>query len=536
MYFSRHGLPFLIVNVRGRGDSEGVFWPGIQEANDGHDVVEWVARQQYCNGKVSMFGGSYLGHAQWATAKEFPAHLATIVPTAAPYLGVDFPMRNNIFNPYIVQWLTLISGHAVQKVIFHDMAMWSDIYRRWYDSGRPFRQLDAIAGHPSAIFQEWLDHPQPDAYWDERNPTDEEYARIELPILTITGSYDDDQPGALEHYRRHMRLGSATARSRHYLVIGPWDHGGTGTPRAEFGGIKCGPTSLLDINKLHLAWYAWAMQDGPKPEFLMKSVVYYVMGSERWRYAESLDAITLRHEPLFLDSNGNAHDLYSSGSLSARPGEGQPDAYTFNPAETGCPEVEAEAGAAVGSLVDQTVLHALHSKALVYHSAPFVADTEISGFFKLCAWIAIDCPDTDIYVTLYEIGLDGGSIRLSTDAIRARYREGLRTPKLVATRDPLRYDFERFTFVSRRVKRGHRLRLVISPIGRLIETIFSEKNYNGGGVVAQESSGEAKTVTMKLFHDRAHPSVLNVPIGRPESPQEPEAPASAFASLLKVVR
>jgi uncharacterized protein len=86
--------------------------------------------------------------------------------------------------------------------------------------------------------------------------------------------------------------------------------------------------------------------------------------------------------------------------------------------------------------------------------------------------------------------------------------------KLIDTREPLRYDFERFTFVSRVMGRGHRLRLVISPMGRLIETTFAEKNYNTGGVVAEESAETARPVTVSLFHDAARPSALYVPLGR----------------------
>src|ERR1700727_1624840 len=105
MYFAAHGYPFLTVDVRGRGNSEGVFQPFMQEAQDGYDVVEWLAKQSYCNGKVTMWGGSYAGYDQWATAKEFPPHLATIVPAAAPFAGVDFPMNKGVFYPYDVQWL-----------------------------------------------------------------------------------------------------------------------------------------------------------------------------------------------------------------------------------------------------------------------------------------------------------------------------------------------------------------------------------------------------------------------------------------------
>lgn len=520
VYFAAQGLPFVIVDVRGRGNSEGIFRPFIQEAKDGHDVAEWLARQPYCNGKVAMFGGSYLGYAQWATAKEFPPHLATIVPTAAPYIGVDFPMRNNIRHPYLAQWLTLTSGRAFQITIFSDGSFWSAIYRRWYESGRPFRDVDDILGNPSSIFQEWLTHPEPDEYWDAYNPNADQYARLEIPILTITGSYDDDQAGALEHYKEYMRSASPAARVRHYLIIGPWNHAGTGAPKAEFGGLKFGAASLIDLSKLHLEWYAWTMQNGPKPQFLKKTVIYYVMGAERWRYSDTLEEVTARELTYFLDSAGNANDVFSAGSLGSVPGTGQPDAYTYDPRDTSGPEVDAEAHATGDSLIDQSVTLALRGKQLVYHSAPFEHDTELTGFFKLCAWIAIDCPDTDLYVAVYEIGFDGGSIRLSTDAIRARYREGLRTPNLIRTCGPLRYDFNRFTFVSRQIKSGHRLRLVISPIGRLIDTTFAEKNYNDGGVVADESIKDARPVTVSLFHDATHPSALYVPVGQVESSSE----------------
>ena len=514
VYFAGQGLPFVIVDARGRGNSEGEFHPFIQEAQDGYDVVEWLASQPYCNGKVGMWGGSYVGYDQWATAKEFPPHLATIVPAAACYLGVDFPMRNNIFNPYLVQWITYTSGSASQTQIFSDSAWWSRLFRQWHESGRSFREVDSVCGNPSTSFQEWLNHPEPGVYWDQYNPTADQYARMEMPILTITGSYDDDQPGALEHYKNHLLHASPAARAQHYLIIGPWDHAGTRNPSVEFGGLKFGTASLVDLPALHVEWYAWAMQDGPKPEFLKKPVAYYVMGIDRWRHADSLEAVTVGHEIYYLDSVDNANDIFHSGSLRATPGKGKPDRYTYNPGVTDGLEVAAEASAAIGSITDQTVVSALRGRQLVYHSEPFGSDVEISGFFKLHAWISIDCLDTDLYVTIYEVGLDGSCIRLSTDGIRARYREGLRNPNLIRTGDPLIYKFERFTFISRQVRRGHRLRLVIAPTGRLIETIFSEKNFNGGGIVADESIGDAKSVTVSLFHDETHPSALYVPIGQ----------------------
>jgi putative CocE/NonD family hydrolase len=524
VYFATHGFALVIVDARGRGNSGGVFRPMIQEAEDGYDVAEWLAVQPYCDGQVAMCGGSYLGYSQWATAKKYPPHLATIIPAAAPYMGIDFPMRKNIFYPYLVRWLVLVAGRASQNVVVSDAALWARLFAQWHTSGRSFRDLDKLIWNPSGIFQEWLDHPHPDSYWDAYNPTVDEYAQLTLPILTITGSYDDDQPGALEHYRQHVRHASATARNRHYLIVGPWDHAGTGwQPQMEVGGIKLGKASLIDIPKLHLEWYAWTMLGGEKPAFLKKQVAYYVMGAEEWRYAESLEAATAHTETYYLDSTGHANDVFSAGHLSRHQGRGAPDVYTFDPGAASGLEVDAETNASGGSLVDQSLTIALRGKQLVYHSSPFEHNTEISGVFELHAWISVDCPDTDLFASVYEIGLDGGSIRLSTDGVRARYRESLRAPKLIATQEPLRYDFECFTFVSRRIRKGHRLRLVIAPMGHLIEATFAEKNYNGGGIVAEECVKDARAVTVRLFHDEAHPSALYVPIGHEKSSDECKA-------------
>jgi uncharacterized protein len=509
IYFAAHGYPFLTVDVRGRGNSEGQYDPLLQEAHDGYDVVEWLAKQPYCNGKISMWGGSYAGYDQWAAAKEFPPHLATIVPVAAPYAGVDFPMRGSIFAPYDVQWLTFTSGHTSQDKIFGDGVFWSAKFRAWFESGAPFKDIDSQVGAPSGIFQRWVRHPHPDAFWDSYNPTAEQYARLSIPILTITGSYDGDQPGALAHYREYMKNASAEGRARHYLIIGPWDHAATRTPRAEIGGLKFAPASLVDLPQLHLDWYAWTMQGGPKPQFLQKAVAYYVMGAERWRYTDTLEGITSQSPAYFLDSAGNATDVLGAGTLGRQAAVGKPDHYVYDPHDLSFAADEANSDSE--DLTDQRATYAQRGKLLVYHSAPFDKDTEISGFFKLSAWIAIDQPDTDFAVAISEIRPDGRSIALTSDLLRARYRESRREPKLVATHAAQRYDFDSFTFVSRQIGKGSRLRLALSPIN----SIFSEKNYNASTPVSEQSMKDARPVTVTLFHDRAHPSALYVPFGQP---------------------
>ncbi|WP_257385642.1 CocE/NonD family hydrolase [Tahibacter caeni] len=514
MYFAANGYVFASVDVRGRGNSGGTFTPFLQEARDGHDIVEWLATQSYCNGKITMWGGSYGGYDQWATAKEKPAHLATIVPVAAVQPGLDFPMRNNVFYPYDMRWLTYVSGRATQDKLFGDNKLWTAQFRSLFEAHAPFNTLDARIGNPSPIFQEWAANPLQGPYWDRLNPTAEQYAALDFPILTITGQYDGDQPGALAFYRQHMQHGPATARERHYLIIGPWDHAGTRTPPAEYAGLKFGAASQLDMNALHKAWYDWTLKSGAKPEFLKNRVAYYVTGPDEWRYADSLEAITASERGYFLASDGGrANDVYASGRLEeGKARRSGSDRYVYDPLDVSLAADDA-ADQSGAELLDQAGVLRRHGKQLVYHTAPLAADTDIAGFFRLSAWLRIDQPDTDFNVDVYAIAPDGSSLFLTSDVLRARHRESLRESRLAVPGKVERYDFERFTFVARRLVRGSRLRLVIGPVN----SFNLQKNYNSGGVVNAESAKDARTVTVELLHDARHPSALYVPIAAERS-------------------
>src|SRR5215470_18522297 len=155
MYFAEHGYVYALVDVRGRGNSGGEFEPFANEGRDGYDVVEWFAKQPYCNGKVTMWGGSYAGFDQWTVLKEFPPRLATIVPAAAAHPGVDFPFQYNIFGPYVMQWLTFTSGVTGNGNLFGYSSFWASKTREMYMSHAAFQSYDKLVGNPSTTFQKW---------------------------------------------------------------------------------------------------------------------------------------------------------------------------------------------------------------------------------------------------------------------------------------------------------------------------------------------------------------------------------------------
>ena len=507
-YFSKNGYIFALVDVRGRGNSQGVFESTYQEPSDGYDVVEWFAGQPWCDGQVTMWGGSYAGYDQWGTLKEFPPHLKTIVPAAAAHPGVDMPFLNNIFYPYELQWLTFVSGSTPNMQLFSDFSFWNEKFSEWYFNHRPFNELDQIVGNRHPEFQKNLAHPTQDKYWNSQVPSREDYARFDLPILSITGHYDGDQPGAMAFYRRHMQHGSPQGKAKHYLIIGPWDHAGTRTPRRDVGGLKFGEASLLDMNELHKQWYNWTLKQGEKPQFLQKNVAYYVMGSDEWKYVNSLEEIGSEKRVLYLDSApGSGNDCFNSGVLRLeKPVLSQTDSYIYDPLDTRPGELEQEE--IREPLLDQSGALNLFGNGLVYHSDPFAEGTEISGYLKFTAWISMDVPDTDFMVTLYEILPDGKSIMLTQDVMRARYRQSLCEETLVIPGEINQYMFENFTFFSRQISKNSRLRLVFkSP-----NTMKLEKNYNNGGVVAEASGKDARTAHITLYHSEAYPSNLVLPV------------------------
>lgn len=515
-YFASHGYVFALVDVRGRGNSAGEFEPFAQEPRDGHDVVEWLAQQPFCDGKVAMWGGSYAGFDQWATAKEFPSHLATIVPAAAAHPPLDYPSLDNVGETYDIQWFTFTSGKASQQNLFGDSKFWRTKFLDAYKKHVAFSTLDSFVGNPSQSFQRILKHPTADAYYDAMVPTQDQFKKISLPILTITGQYDGDELGAMTFYRDHMSNASPEARAKHFLIIGPWDHAGTRTPTDEVAGVKFGPAAIVDLNDLHRQWYDWTMKNGPKPQFLKNQVAYYLLApgnsgaNGEWKYADSFATLIANPKSFYLDSkNGDANGVFRSGMLTEKQPKEGADQYVNDPMDTSRGEnVEGVEPKDKTAVIDQSFALCIGKDGLVYHSDPLSKETPLVGCPKVSLWVSIDTPDTDLQVDLYEIQPDGTSIALWNDIRRLRYRESLREAKLMKPGEIVKCDFDPGLFVARRLMKGSRLRLVVySP-----NSIFWQKNYNSGGVVADETAKDARTAHIKVYHDAQHASSIDLPL------------------------
>ena len=320
-FFSQHGFRFVTVDVRGRGSSEGQFVPFANEARDGKDIVDWIARQPWCDGNVFMWGGSYAGMAQWFTASQEPGALKGIVPVAPSILGDGLPFARGVYLSYWVLWLTLTAGRTAQWNAAADSSFWFDVFKRMYCEHRPFGTLfDLIGG--SSVWKDWISHPTLDSYWDSINTSPEGFSNIEIPVLGLSGLFDGALKATIEYNRRHAaNIASEEKRKHHFLLVGPWDHAGTRSPRPTVGGLTLGPGAMIDLNALHVAWYRWVLGTGPRPSLLVDRFVYYVTGLEEWRCAPDVDSIARNQLKLYLQSDSDkARDVFASGSLTRDSG------------------------------------------------------------------------------------------------------------------------------------------------------------------------------------------------------------------------
>lgn len=537
LQFALHGLAFVLIDCRGRGESDGEFEMFEVDINDTVDAIEWLSRQPWCDGQVATYGGSYSGANQWTAAKACHPALKTITPWGAGCPGIDVSAGGVPFIGHL-SWHLLTSGRDTYWGMGADSGYWAEMLAKLYRENRPAAELPAMAGITRPKFLQSLRDPYYALKAMTFLPTDDEIRRMDLPILSSTGHYDSTHPGTLYHFLRFEKIASEKARKKHHLVIGPWHHAGMdGTDRV--GDLQFGPQAKIDMADIRRQWFKWAFGRGDKPAFLQHRIMYYMAGAEEWRGCDTLEEAFTSRKSFYFRSDGSARDIFHSGALVTEQANSAPDEYVADPFDTEIIEMELRKRAIARPSKDHTAIqfpeplrglqwqlagedptdsafaYNLRGQGVVYHSAALAEDLEIAGTPELSLWLTLDAPDADVVALLYEIlPDDGSSILLWSDIQRLRYRKSWRQPELATPGVPFEVTFSMPKFMSRRLRRGSRLRLVI----RSPASINYQKNLHSGKPNIEELPGDARRCTVKLHHEPGRQSVLRLPVSLPTRP------------------
>ena len=474
------GYGVALVDCRGRGESDGQFNPSFCDAEDGFDTVEILAQHPACNGQVAMFGGSYQGENQWATAAARPPHLAAIAPAAATHMPAETAWRGPQRRPYMALWFLLVAGRTADFNLFGETELWEDAFARHYEAGAAFRHLPKFLGGTSPWFETYLDLAPYDAAWDALAIPQKTWATLDLPVLTITGLHDDAQIGALSYVQQHEAAGNA---SRHHVVIGPWDHAGTRSGSAMASGADFGAAARMDVAGLTLDFFDWVLRDGPQPAQLSARVSYFDRISQIWYTAPSLAQATAENRDYTLEDmtpDPTPIMVIHSDPASVPVATASRPVFPYQIVENTPPD---------GS---------------EFRTKPLQTQLRLTGKPTLTLMLSTDLPDADLEAILAGVMPDGQVLILGEDRLRLRYRaapEGV----VFDHSDQVQVRFTDFPFTAATLPAGSQLRLTVRPLA----SIHIQRNFQGGGKVDDEAASDAKAGNITLYLNR---SVLSLPL------------------------
>ena len=492
-----HGYVGVVADARGKRLSHDKIEPWEHEVRDTYSVIDWISKQPWSDGQVGMQGSSYTGFAQWAAAKSLHPALKTIVPSDASFPGYGLPMENNVFLYANYAWPFYVTNNRSLDETTYNDPRWNTLNQKWFASGRPYREIDAIDGTPNRLLQKQLRHPSLDSYWQAMQPYKQDYARINIPVLSLTGYYDSADSEAVNYLVDHYKYNK---NANHYLVIGPYDHISTKSafkpPVVE--GYAIDPVAQIDTVALTYQWFDYIMRGGPKPAILKDRINYEVMGANLWRHAPSIPQMSTETLTLYL-SNVKVGERYS---LS--PSQPRQDGFleqTVDLADRTTQNNVYPQGAIVDDKMTMT------GDALAFVSAPLDTAVSVEGLISGRLDVTINKKDFDFALAAYELMPDGKLFWLSYYLGRASYADDMSVRKLLTPAKRTTIPFARTPLVCRQLSKGSRLLLLLT----VNKNAFAQVNYGTGRDVSDESIADAQEpLKVKWYSD----SFVKVPIRR----------------------
>ena len=505
-----HGFMVVVQDVRGRYTSEGEWYPFKHEIQDGYDTIEWAAALPHSNGKVGMFGGSYVGATQMLAAISHPPHLAGICPivTASNY-HENWTYQGGAFEQWFNEsWTSGLAQDTLGRTIRDNtnaMIGSSVLPLKQYPLFNIHLDPSAPADRLAPYFIDWLTHQTYDSYWKQWS-VEENYVNIQVPALTIAAWYDIFQGGSIKNYiGLKAHAGNEAARNGQRLFVTIGGHAGTGQ---KIGDVDFGPAAAeFDENAITIQWYDYLFL-GKQNAFAGKPVRIFVMGDDKWRDEDAWPPPSDKPTSYFLHSAGKANTASGDGALSTTSaGKEEADNFTYDPANPVptvggplcCDTVHLPPGPR-----DQKEVES-RPDVLVYSTPLLGADVEVTGPITLDLFAKTSAADTDFTAKLVDVWPNGFAQNLTEGILRARYRESTTAAAPITPGQVYEYKIDLWS-TSNVFLKGHRIRLEVSSSN------FPrfDRNLNTGKSAADDATFVKADNT--VLHDSGHPSALILPI------------------------
>jgi putative CocE/NonD family hydrolase len=514
------GYAVVVQDTRGRWASDGVFHTFAYERADGVDTCAWLVDQLWCNGRIGMFGQSYVGLTQWQAAIGNAPGLQALVPgvTASDYhdgwtyQGGAFQLH---FNSTWATGLAAETAGRRRELAPGHPGLAAMIGRTDDpDAAAALTPLDADAAllDLAPYYREWLEHPTLDAFWDDLN-VDGKYQDLDVPAIHVGGWYDIFLGGTIANYvGMRSSAKSQRARDAQRLLLGPWSHmsiNGSG-PIGSYWPGAMGLADSIDLYGRHLRFYDRHLRDIDNGLDAEPPVEIFVMGENRWRQEAAWPIARATAVEWFFGSAGHANSRHGDGVLLREPATGahtRTDHYLSDPAApvpTAAGQLCCIAHGPGAGVCDQRAVED-RADVLVYTSPAMTEPTEITGPVTAILYAASSAIDCDYTAKLVEVLLCGCARNLTDGIVRARYRRSQRVPSFISPGVVERYTIDLWA-TSIVLMPGHRLRVEIasSNFPRF------DRNPQTGADPATTPLAEMAVAHQMVVHDVEHPSRIVV--------------------------
>jgi len=492
-WFARQGYNVVIQDVRGRGDSEGDFYPFRHEARDGAETIAWLRTRPESNGSIGMYGFSYQGMTQLLAAAEQPEGLVCIAPamTACDLYSGWFYQGGALRLSSTLGWgLQMLKEDARRRGLREASDMleraWSNLPAQFVETSYAGHAVFGFEALPTYL-RDWIEHDQPGEYWQAMDVS-QSLAKIKIPALHVSGWYDTYLRGSVDGFNA-----MCTHAEHQYLLAGPWIHIPWGD---RIGPLSLGPEANLDTDALLLRWFNhWLKGTG---EFCNEPPIrHFALGEAKWHSASNFPSAS---QTVYLHSDGRANSSKGDGSLSAsKPHESEPpDVFVYDP--------EVPVGAPGVGPMNQAAME-LGNNLLVYTSATLEAPLHVFGAVEIEVYCATSSAQADLVAKLVCVKPNGDASFIAIGIARS---SSLFDSYGVDEVQRWRFSLEPTSCVF---ALGERLRIEIASCAYpLFDRI-------PGTAIAPRlaDSWTWQRSTQRIYHDVQRPSAIHIPIAGGEA-------------------